>query len=192
MKYLKTDKIDSRAFYEEIYLKYFDVLYLFSQRIVSSSDAAKDIVQDVFLDFWQRWDEIDFSYSVKPYLYRLTYNKSLDYLKLSDNKNESLTHNPLLVDQLFYTTFTHDDDLYAEEIGLEIQSCIKTLPSRCKEVFILSRKNNLKNREIADKLNISIKAVEKHISKALTTIRERLIYLDYLALLVSVLINIFN
>lgn len=166
--------------FETVYIKYFNVLCLFSMKIVKDSKAAEDIVQDVYMQCWQRWEQLDLSKPIKPYLYRLTYNKSLDYLRLSDNKNLQISQNITLVDQIYYSTFTDDDDGANERLNQEVLNSINLLPDRCKEVFLLSRQSNLKNREIADKLNISIKTVEKHISKALSDIRLRLADFGYL------------
>ena len=168
--------------FETVYIKYFNVLCLFSMKIVKDSRAAEDIVQDVYLQCWQRWGQLDFSESIKPYLYKLTYNKSLDYLRLSDNKNLQISQNITLVDQIYYSTFTDDDDGANDKLNQELLNSINLLPDRCKEVFLLSRQSNFKNREIADKLNISIKTVEKHISKALSDIRLRLTDLGYLVI----------
>ena len=170
-----------KNYFEEIYTKYFKVLYLFSLRIVEDPSSAEDIVQDVFMECWSKRRIIDTSTSLKPFLYKLTYNKSLDFLKRSENKNTNLSlHKISFLDTLFYSTFTLDEQLHTNEIGKEINSCISLLPDRCREIFLLSRKKNLKNKELAEKLGISLKAVEKHISKALQEIRTHLLRTGYI------------
>ncbi|MDO5665064.1 MAG: sigma-70 family RNA polymerase sigma factor, partial [Bacteroidia bacterium] len=84
------------------------------------------------------------------------------------------------LDNLFYSAFIQDDQLQSKEIAKEINICISSLPQRCKEVFLLSRYDNFKNKEIAAHLNISIKTVEKHITKALQEIRIHLLQAGYL------------
>lgn len=175
-------------YFEDIYTKYFKVLYHYSLRIVENEDAAQDIVQDVFTECWVRREQLDISTSLKPYLYTLAYNRSLDFLKSSEKQKKSVEISAL--DELFYSTFTTDDDLYSENIGKEIAACVDALPERCREVFRLSRHDNLKNREIASRLNISVKAVEKHISKALHEIRSHLVRTGYfLGWLIGMLIS---
>lgn len=79
-----------------------------------------------------------------------------------------------MLEEILYTTFTSHDELSFNDIEREILECVSQLPERCKEVFLLSRHDNLKNREIAEKLEISIKTVEKHISLALQTLNNHL------------------
>jgi RNA polymerase sigma-70 factor (ECF subfamily) len=66
------------------------------------------------------------------------------------------------------------ESLLVQELEDKIETAIQSLPEACKRVFILSRKKNLKNKEIADLLEIDIKTVEKHITKALTVLRANL------------------
>lgn len=170
----------NKTYFEEIYVKYSKVLYFFAVRIIKDTDAAEDIVQDVYAECWIRREAIDISLPVKPYLYKLTYNRCLDFLKSSANKNILISDQPSVLDNILYSTFTQDDQMHLNEIKSEITQSINSLPSRCKEIFLLSRHKNLKNREIAEKLDISIKTVEKQISKALQEIRTNLLENGYL------------
>ncbi|MDD4777227.1 MAG: RNA polymerase sigma-70 factor [Fermentimonas sp.] len=164
----------SRDDFEIIYLTYYNVLRIFACRIVSDDSAAEDIIQDVFADLWANRKNIDLSESVKPYLYKVTHNRSLDFLKLSENKNIPISYQTDLLEDMLYTTFTAHEELSFDDVEKEILDCVKQLPERCKEVFLLSRHDNLKNREIAEKLEISIKTVEKHISLALSSLNKHL------------------
>lgn len=145
----------NRDDFEIIYLKYYNVLRIFACRIVGDDSAAEDIIQDVFAELWSN-------------------RMSLDFLKLSDNKNVTISNQEDLLEQILYTTFTSHDELSFNDIESYILECVDQLPERCKEVFLLSRHDNLKNREIAEKLKISIKTVEKHISSALQTLSNHL------------------
>ena len=160
--------------FEIIYLKYYKVLLIFSNRIIGDSDSAEDIIQDVFTDLWSSRGSLDLSKSIKPYLYKITYNRSLDFLKLSENKNLSISNNSIALDKIMHSTLTSHDELNLIDIEKEIKECINKLPERRREVFLLSRHDNLKNREIAEKLNINIKTVEKHITTALQSLNSHL------------------
>ena len=164
----------SRDDFEIIYLKYYNVLRIFSCRIVGDDLASEDIIQDVFADLWSNRKSLDLSKSIKPYLYKAAYNRSLDFLKLSENKNIPISGQTDLLEDIIYTTFTSHDELLFNDIEREILECVDKLPERCKEVFLLSRHENLKNREIAEKLVINIKTVEKHITIALQTLNYHL------------------
>ena len=135
------------------------------------SDIAKDIVQEVFFILWQKKESIDLSKSVKSYLVSAVRNKCLnhirDHKKFSDTILES-------EDQYVKPDYKQSDRLIEEELGKKIKSSIEELPAKCREVFLLSRYENLKYQEIADRLHISVKTVETQMSKALQHLRIRL------------------
>lgn len=85
-----------------------------------------------------------------------------------------------LLDDILYATFTTDDQLHLSDISREMAVGIDSLPQRCKEIFLLSRENNFKNREIAERLDSSVKAVEKQIAKALQDLKSHLVKAGYL------------
>lgn len=161
-------------FFDSLFHTYYGPLLAFAQTYVLDRQAAEDVVQDVYMEVWVKKDLIDFSLPIKPYLYKSVHNKSLNYLK---NKafTESLESMPfdLLIreEMLSYESM---NTVLVDEIANEIKTCIEHLPAQCRNVFILSREENLKNREIAERLAISEKAVEKHISKALCLLRSHL------------------
>lgn len=181
-----------KIYFENIYLKYFKVLSLFSLRIVGDISSAEDIVQEVFTTCWASRKEIDITISIKPYLYQLTYTKSLDFLRKSENKNIHIGNEISSIDALFYSTFTQDEELHADACSKEIIKCIDLLPEKCKCVFLLSRRDNFKNKEIAERLGISIKTVEKHISTALHAIRVHLLRTGYLIALLIIYLRFYS
>ncbi|WP_281645019.1 RNA polymerase sigma-70 factor [Bacteroides zoogleoformans] len=176
-----------RACFERMYADYYKVLRFFAMRIVGDMSHAEDIVQEVFTDCWENREQIDVSASVKSYLYTLTYHRSLDLLKSSQYAQKDWSANLSYLDNLLFTSFTIDEQLNTDEIRKEIIHCIDLLPDKCKEVFVMSRYHNLKNREIAEKLNITVKAVEKHISKALKDIRAHLLQNGYMPVVTLIL-----
>lgn len=99
----------SRDDFEIIYLKYYNVLRIFACRIVGDDSAAEDIIQDVFADLWSNRKSLDLSKSIKPYLYKVTHNRSLDFLKLSENKNIPISNQTDMLEEILYTTFTSHD-----------------------------------------------------------------------------------
>jgi len=147
------------------------VLHAYSLRIVLNEEVAEDIVQEVFLECWNRRRSIDVAKSMKPYLYTLARTKSIDYLRKAENKNLSFSEVETRLDQLFFETLALDDPVDTGEMGQIIEKTILSLPPKCKKVFLLSRKNGMKNKQIAELLDLSVKAVEKHITKAVKQIR---------------------
>lgn len=170
------DEVGELVLFQELFEHYFRSLVTYAYRYVNDWTVSEDIVQDVFMALWGSRNKIDFEEPVKPYLYRATYNRSINYLNSvlvqcrvdhADNLDELIGHEIL--------SYNQHDNLLLKEIEEEIASFVDTLPEQRKRVFRLSRKENLKNKEIVLRLNISEKSVEKHITKALSDIRAHLI-----------------
>lgn len=161
-------------YFQNAFLEYFDPLCFYAFRYVENTDASEDIVQDVFFDIWTNKSKIDFSRPLKPLLYKLTKNKSIDFLRSARHHEEKLDESTegLILESYVRDMIINQEDLIClQELSQEIQSCVDNLPEQCKKVFMLSRTAGLKNKEVAEHLGISIKAVEKQITKALSEIR---------------------
>lgn len=157
-------------YFKKLFIEYHTPLCIYAYQYVVDHDVAKDIVQDVFHDLWIKFDSIDFSYTPKPLLYKYTRNKAIDYLKNVVSKN-----NLSADDYARYLLNDPDEEINFRELSEAIQMCIDQLPPRCRNIYVLSRVKGLKNREISDELGISVKTVEKQLSKALNTIKTYLI-----------------
>lgn len=176
--------------FQKLFEDYFRSLVTYSYRYVNDWSAGEDIVQDVFMALWINRDKIDFEEPIKPYLYRATYNRSINYLN-SVSVQQRVDHADML-DELIdreILSYNQHDNLLLKEIEEEITSFVGTLPEQRKRVFLLSREENLKNKEIALRLNISEKAVEKHITKALSDIRTHLTETGLMSGLICFLLN---
>lgn len=192
MKILKENRLNisrNRAsdvsLFQELFGSYFQSLVTYAFRFVNDWQAAEDITQDVFMALWVKKEDIDFDQPVKPYLYRAVYNRSINYLNsaLMQKRIEGVDTIDELINQEILSYNQHDA-LLLKEITAEINNFVETLPPQCRNVYKLSREENLKNKEIAARLDISEKAVEKHITKALTEIRNHLVHLDILSMLI--------
>ena len=156
---------------EQLFRIHYKSLKMYAFRFLHNDDAAEDIVQDVFLEFWQKQHLIRFDKNVKSYLFKSVYNRSINYLNSMSHKSKTLiAPNELLENYLHQTQNTQEDNLINKEIHKEIGIAVNNLPPQCKKVFLLSRTYELKNKEIAEQLDISVKSVEKHISKAIAQI----------------------
>ena len=176
--------------FQKLFEDYFRFLVTYSYRYVNDWSVGEDIVQDVFMALWINRDKIDFEEPIKPYLYRATYNRSINYLN-SVSVQRRVDHADML-DELIdreILSYNQHDNLLLKEIEEEITSFVGTLPEQRKRVFLLSREENLKNKEIALRLNISEKAVEKHITKALSDIRTHLTEIGLMSGLICFLLN---
>lgn len=173
--------MDKGIEYEELaqaFDKYYPRLLVFARHFVSSEAQAKDIVQDSFVKLWEKRDEYT-GFAVSSLLYTIVRNKCFDELKhrlvASEFKFEDFKNKEDL-DQLYNFDFYGSQDnptLYGELVR-SVRKAIDRLPERTREVFRLSRFDNMTNREIARMLGISDTAVHKHIAKALVRIEKTL------------------
>ena len=168
---------DERVF-RKIMDFWYSRLFNFANGYLVNSENSKEVVQDVFLQLWDNRLKLAENTSLNAYLFILTRNRCIDlirrerlmlqfrtdkqeeYLRLTENFNA--LSDPIL------------DNIFASELQTEIDQTINSLPDQCRKVFILSRTNGLKNREISEILNLSEKTVESHLTKALRTIRSML------------------
>ena len=168
--------------FEELYKQYYVFLCMIAEHIVRNPFDAEEIVSDVFVKLWNIREKIDITTSIKAYLVRAVHNTSLNYLeryKISNKLTDSLSNSD-------YEILAWDSDyplgqLYEKEIKDILENGIKTLPDACRQIFILSRNENMKYSEIADKLGISVNTVKTQMKIALARLRETL--KDYLMIL---------
>ncbi|MBW8332323.1 MAG: RNA polymerase sigma-70 factor [Prolixibacteraceae bacterium] len=156
---------------------YYPGLCVYAQKIIELPEPeAKDIVQDVFVKLWNDRKKLDVQISVRSYLFVAVKNKCFDVLRKKKRsvKLQEITHQHDIADESF-------DGYVLCELEIIFDNGLKKLPDRCREIFELSRLQGLKNREIAEKLNLSEKTVENQMTKALRILKEEL--KDYLPLL---------
>ncbi len=173
---------------ETLFKRFYKPLQAYAFRFVNDKDLSEDIVQDVFFELWQRRESIRFEdVAVKSYLFRAVYTHSLNVLNKKKQNICSLDseRETDILDQYVSSYMQNSEQsLLLKELEEEIMSYINTLPPQCHKIFMLSRSYGLKNREIAEQLGISIKAVEKQISKALYGLKEHLVRKDLFPLLI--------
>lgn len=173
--FLACKKGDEKAF-EALFHRTFHRLYDFARKITKDEAVAEDILQDVFLKLWKKKDQVE-GENIEAYLFRMVRNQCLDYIQLVKVVSAKTIEleTDCKYEELYRIDFVRDEPylLIHEELKLEIEKTIESLPARCREVFILSRVDGLKNREIAEKLQINIKNVERHLARAVKTFRER-------------------
>ncbi|MDP1622852.1 MAG: RNA polymerase sigma-70 factor [Bacteroidales bacterium] len=174
--------LDERTL-ELLFRDNFTGLCRFAYGYVKDEEAAKEIVQDAFVNLWERRQMIDLSKSVKSYLSTTVRNKCLNYLRDHKKFSSDLIELENLSGDAKYD---HADKLVEADIRDQIARAIDELPEKCREIFILSRNHHLKYQQIADHLGISIKTVETQMSKALQHLRHRLAeYLPTFIFLIS-------
>lgn len=173
---------DVRNNFDKIYLLYYSRMFRFAKEYVLFDEDAENIVQDVFLLLWEKREVLDIQISLVSYLFALVKNKSLDYLRhkvIADEYKQELSAKLTALELLNYS-FTSD-----EEIEQILMTAINKLPERCRQVFLKSRIEGKRNREIANELNLTVSTVENQMTIALRKLRVEL--KDYLPLLLFLL-----
>ena len=182
MKDLIAQKIrlgDEQAF-ELLFHKFFVRLCGFANKFLNNPEEAREVVLDIYARIWENRDKIDPEDSLKSYMFRIAQNMSLN--KLQHRKVESKYVEIYKLVYLENTEYSAHESLLARELDENIKAAINKLPPECKKVFELNRVEGLKYREIAEKLNISVKTVEAQMAKALRKMRLELS--DYLTFLI--------
>ena len=161
---------DDRQAFESVFRESYRSLTAYAFRFVSDLPTAENIVQDVYLKLWQNRHQLVITTSLIHYLFRSVRNQSLNHLDKAKVRSEYLK---MQIEQ------EHDSEDYSAfypEIGLldKIETAINALPVKRQEIFRLAREEGLKYREIADRLNLSIKTVEAQMTLALKQLRESL------------------
>lgn len=161
---------------ELLFKRYYAVLCSQAVRFVYSRAIAEDIVSEVFIGFWEKRSFEHIRSSYRAYLFTMVRNRSLNYIKKEFGKGQSAELDPEV-------DFAVMEDpaliMQADELNKLIEKTIQSLPGKCQLVFLMSRLEGKKNMMIADELNISVKAVEAHITKALDRLKKAL-QQDYL------------
>jgi RNA polymerase sigma-70 factor (ECF subfamily) len=164
-------KLGNEKAFTEIYDKYWSVLYLHARHVLNNRDEARDIVQEVFVCFWNKAKELEASTNINAYLYRSTRNSVIDLIRKEKTKS-------LYIAKLgsFYEKgeFSTDRQVNFNELKRLIDQEVQLLPVKMRQVFEMSRNENLSHAQISKQLNISDLTVKKQINKALHILRRKL------------------
>jgi len=162
---------DMQAF-DTIYHFFNRKLYAFVFKILKIEDDAREIVQDVFIKLWENREKVTGVSLFNSYLFTIAYNTSIDLVRKRINEKKYMEYINSL--QKNYSMEDTIDKMDYDTLNKEIELLVEKLPLKQREVYKLSRIENLSHKEIAGKLKISVNTVENHISKALHFLRKNL------------------
>lgn len=154
--------------FEVIYNKYASKLYSAAYNILRNKEACEDVIQELFIDLWLKKAQLRIL-KLNAYLYTAVRNKALMVIR-SGRVTLDLEVITMLIDD--YAT---DDFVIQKEIKESLDREVSSLPAKCREIFVLSRQEQLSHKEIAAQLNISVKTVENQITTALKRLRASLV-----------------
>ncbi|MEO3406444.1 RNA polymerase sigma-70 factor [Mucilaginibacter sp. CAU 1740] len=177
-------RLDDRKAFDILYHKYSSKLFYAAYNLFRDKDVCEDLVQELFIDLWTKRNQLNIT-SLEGYLKVAIRHKVLYYIR-SQKASVDISVIETLVEK-----YSADSKVFQNDIAHLLEDGVAQLPEKCREIFTLSRKEYLTNKEIASRLNISIKTVENQITIALRYLRTGLT--DYLPSVVAVLLlHIFN
>jgi RNA polymerase sigma-70 factor (ECF subfamily) len=174
---------DQGAF-ELLYKKYFNALFFFAQQYLKEESEAENMVQESYLSFWLNRQSFQGSNeaSAKAWLYNTLKNKCLNHLERELNRTKYMDAEKQKTQlDIGALNDLEISEITFNEINELLHKALKEMPPQCSKVFQLSRFKGLKNKEIANELNISVKAVEANMTRALKLLKVHLG--DYMSLL---------
>ncbi len=166
----EAEAISSPAF-EAIYHRYWKKLLTVACHRLGSLDEAKEVVQEVFYNLWKRRSSIQLTASLSTYLATAVKYEIINRLAKLQHGNTYQEHVMHSADRAENST---EEWLAGEEVRAAIAKTVKALPEKCRIVYELSREKDYTQNQIAQELNISVKTVEAHISRALKNLRTSL------------------
>ena len=165
--------------FKEVFYRYHGRLVLFANKFTGDIQIAQDLVQDAFMKLWEKSEFLSSVESPKAYLFTAVRNNCYNHLRHMNIKkatDDLLAHKIDFMEKSLY--FNPDDPLKSlleTEITDRIEEIVCMMPEKCRQVYRLSRQEYKKNSQIAEELGISVKMVEKHVSKALFILRKGLL-----------------
>jgi RNA polymerase sigma-70 factor (ECF subfamily) len=166
---------DSVAF-EALFTAYYEPLLRYAVGYVKSRAAAEEMVQDVFLTCWVQREQWQIEGSVKGYLYAMTRNRALNWLRRStvERRWASTIERAPAPMRLLPRQDPADEATRMAELDRAIRAAVDRLPPRCREAFQLSREHQLSYEQIAEAMGTSVKTVQEQIGRALRSLRNSL------------------
>lgn len=174
-------KGDEVAFYE-IYERYKGILHMHAYKKLGDFEEAKDVVQELFALLWSKRTALPETTNLSGYLYSSVRNRIFNIFAHKKVEEKYVTSFQKLNSEAIYIT---DEKIRENELAKQIEAEINALPERMREVFLLSRKENLSHKEIAENLDISVFTVKNHIKKALKILRTKLNSHAYIVFLIK-------
>jgi RNA polymerase sigma-70 factor (ECF subfamily) len=157
--------------YEELFMTFYAQLVVFAQKLLGDEDLSREMVQDVFVMFYEKREVLNIHTSLKSHLYQTVRNRCLNEIKRNQIRRDH--HSGIFIEKKNEEAY-FDDKMQETELEAKIFSIVESLPKQCKRIFEMSRYEGISNQEIADKLDLSKRTVETQISKALKILRNGL------------------
>ncbi|WP_443943679.1 RNA polymerase sigma factor [Pedobacter sp. AW1-32] len=166
VRFLQSGEYDA---FTEIYNRYWEKMVSYAIKLTKSEEEGADIVQEIFISLWNRRYTIDIKGNLASYLIKGTRNLSLKFIQKNITKNDFLERFSTRADFIYLDI---EQNISAKELQNSVDAAVSKLPSKMKEIYLLSRNDQLSHREIAQQLNIAQTTVKKQINNALKFIHK--------------------
>lgn len=159
------------AAFGELYERYWGRMYLHALKMLQDRDAAKDVVQEGFIHLWEIRGRLQVAGHVDAYLYKLVQHRVLNHIR---NQRVRTGYTDLFGQYLERHSNHTLETIQEKELLQAVQAIVQSLPDRMREIFELSRGEDLSHKEIADRLGIAPATVKRQVSNALNILKDRL------------------
>ena len=163
-------KADEKSALQELFNQQYMPVCNAIVRLVRDKALAQDLGQEVFIKFWEKRHQLEIKSSLPAYLRRMAINEAISHLR----KYQKMRSEEFIPERYNATTISSEDVFIGAELKERVKVAIDTLPPRCRLIFQLSRFEELTYKEIAARLDLSVKTIENQMGKALRILRERL------------------
>ncbi|WP_036692535.1 RNA polymerase sigma factor [Pedobacter glucosidilyticus] len=163
---LKKSEPKAYAYLVETYRK---KLLRYVLNLTKNRELSEDIVQNVYMKFWNQRHKLKDDFIVNSYLYRCVYYEFIDQYR---KRKSALALDKIYFDALA-TTVQEEEESHSERLLYLVKREIENLPPKCKQTFLLSKEDGFSNKQIAAHLDVSLKCVEAHITKAFSYLRQK-------------------
>lgn len=150
---------------ENLFRYHYRPLCIFALHYLKDIDASEDVVQEAFGLLWEKLSAGEKVVNQKGYLYSIVKNRSLDILRNGGLKGEAISLDGSVDD-------IEEPTVEDAEVEARLWTAIDTLPEKCREIFLMSKRDGLKQEEIAQELGISLQTVKNQVSKALKILKD--------------------
>jgi RNA polymerase sigma-70 factor (ECF subfamily) len=151
-------KKDDYDYYNQLFMHYYPKLCAFVDNIIDNKTDTEDIVQELFVKLWTYRREIEFQTTVSGYLYQTAKNMAFNFIR-DESKRRTLLEKKWEEDLLLNESYENEDNEYEDAL----EDCVDQLPDRCKEILLMHRVDGYKQKEIAEKLALSIQTIKNQI-----------------------------
>jgi RNA polymerase sigma-70 factor (ECF subfamily) len=161
--------LDDKVAFQKLFSKYAERIYYFAMHYIRNKEEAEEIAQEVFVKIWTRRFDLKEELSFSSYAFTIAKNALIDTIR---RKNKEIEFHKNFISYSNNNSPSTDESLEYGELNAIIEESIRELPSKRKQIYLLSRNEGLTYKQISEKLNISIKTVETHMRLALQQLKK--------------------